>query len=249
MGVNAKETKGRESVSVNVISYNGSELVPSRKDIIEESRYRLIINGEYEDTMTCSPWEVKEAVIGYLFMKEYIGEASDVKSWRKSADGMEIHVWVSAHISPYGPGNQKFLSAIESDTRLSVKEVLHLSRKLEEKSGLFHRTGGVHCAAFARGSVFLSYKEDVSRHVAVDKVVGDCLLRGISMEGGILVFSGRVPAEILQKVASMGCPVIIAKSAPTACSCQMAQRLGVTLIGFARDQRFNIYTHPERIYQ
>lgn len=199
--------------------------------------------------MTCSPWEVKEAVIGYLYMKEYITAVSDVKSCRECPEENEIHVSVSAHISPYRPQTDRFVSHIESGTRLSVREVLYLSRKLEEKSGLFHRTGGVHCAAFARGSVFLSYKEDVSRHVAVDKVVGDCLMRGISMAGGILVFSGRVPAEILQKVASMGCAVIIAKSAPTACSCQMAQRLGVTLIGFARDQRFNIYTHPERIYQ
>ena len=93
----------------------------------------------------------------------------------------------------------------------------------------------------------LSYKEDISRHVAVDKVVGDCLLRKIPMKDGILVFSGRVPVEILQKVGAMGCSVLIAKSAPTNYSCRLAQQLGITLIGFARDETFNIYSHPERI--
>ena len=83
--------------------------------------------------------------------------------------------------------------------------------------------------------------------MAVDKVVGDCLLREIPMENGILVFSGRVPAEIMNKVAAMGCTVLIAKSAPTNYSCDLAQKLGITLIGFARDTGFNIYSHPEII--
>ena len=143
--------------------------------------------------------------------------------------------------------NEQGVIPKRDDVRLSVSEVLTYSRELEERSVLFHRTGGVHCAALVHHGTFLSYKEDISRHVAVDKVVGDCLLRKIPMKDGILVFSGRVPVEILQKVGAMGCSVLIAKSAPTNYSCRLAQQLGITLIGFARDETFNIYSHPERI--
>ena len=103
--------------------------------------------------------------------------------------------------------NEQGVIPKRDDVRLSVSEVLTYSRELEERSVLFHRTGGVHCAALVHHGTFLSYKEDISRHVAVDKVVGDCLLRKIPMKDGILVFSGRVPVEILQKVGAMGCSV------------------------------------------
>ena len=145
--------------------------------------------------------------------------------------------------------NEQGIVPKRDDVKLSVSEVLTYSRELEERSALFHRTGGVHCAAFVRNGVFLSFKEDISRHVAVDKVVGDCLFRKIPMKDGILIFSGRVPVEILQKVGAMGCSVLIAKSAPTNYSCRLAQQLGITLIGFARDKTFNVYSHPERIYE
>ena len=76
--------------------------------------------------------------------------------------------------------NEQGVIPKRDDVRLSVSEVLTYSRELEERSVLFHRTGGVHCAALVHHGTFLSYKEDISRHVAVDKVVGDCLLRKMS---------------------------------------------------------------------
>ncbi len=247
-------------VTRDVVTYNGSKLLSGKKDLVVEESYQLFVNGRGAGEITCSPWDKKEAFLGYLYLRGYISSAGDVRA----IDVDEEHGMVNVTIRDYltdVTGQENLLLEDEillneqgivpkrDDVRLSVSEVLTYSRELEERSALFHRTGGVHCAAFARNGVFLSFKEDISRHVAVDKVVGDCLLRKILMKDGILIFSGRVPVEILQKVGAMGCSVLIAKSAPTNYSCRLAQQLGITLIGFARDKTFNVYSHPERIYE
>ena len=231
-------------VTREVVTYNGSALVSGEKDLVVEECYQLVVNGRGAGEITCSPWDKKEAFLGYLYLRGYISGAGDVRT----IDVDEEHGMANITIREYLT-NVTDMENIpkRDDVRLSVSEVLTYSRELEERSVLFHRTGGVHCAALVHHGTFLSYKEDISRHVAVDKVVGDCLLRKIPMKDGILVFSGRVPVEILQKVGAMGCSVLIAKSAPTNYSCRLAQQLGITLIGFARDETFNIYSHPERI--
>ena len=131
--------------------------------------------------------------------------------------------------------------------RLTPEEVIALSNGLEEGSRLFRRTGGVHTAVLAKDGQFLVRREDVSRHAAVDKALGACLRQQIPHCGTVLVFSGRVAGEIAQKAADMGCAAIIARSAPTDYACAIAKEAGITLIGFARDDRFNIYTCPQRI--
>lgn len=228
-------------VGRDVLTYTGGQLLDAQKDLVDEVVYQLFVNGTYIDRMICSPWDMREAVIGYLYMKEYINHPADVADLQILPEKQEIRIEIS------GSFRKQISNVNAGDEQFTVKQIIGFSRKLEQKSGLFHRTGGVHCAALVRDGQFVSYREDVSRHIAVDKVVGDCLFRNISMENGVLVFSGRVPAEILWKVASMGCIMIIAKSAPTNYACDLAEELGITLVGFARGGRFNIYAHPERI--
>ena len=144
--------------------------------------------------ITCSPWDKKEAFLGYLYLCGYISGAGDVRT----IDVDEEHGMANITIREYLTNvtdmenllpedevllNEQGVIQKRDDVRLSVSEVLTYSRELEERSVLFHRTGGVHCAALVHHGTFLSYKEDISRHVAVDKVVGDCLLRKNSDEG------------------------------------------------------------------
>lgn len=251
-------------VTRNVVTYTGTSLVAGRKDLVREVSYQIYVNSRRAGDMVCSPWENREAFIGYLFLKGYISSAGDVRAIEIDENRRIVNITIREYLAKEENDQEDGLLTGEEallndqmiasdrksdDVRLSVGEVLAFSRELEERSALFHRTGGVHCAAFARNGQFLSYKEDISRHVAVDKVVGDCLIRRVPMRQGVLIFSGRVPVEILQKVGAMGCSILIAKSAPTNYSCQLAQQLGITLIGFARDKTFNIYSHPERIYE
>lgn len=248
-------------VTREVVSYTGGALVSGKKDLVDEASYQICVNGRGAGEMICSPWGLQEAFLGYLYLKGYISSAGDVRAIDVDGEHRIVNITIREYLTEETGAEdllmqeetlwsgQDFTSETCDDVRLSVLDVLAFSRELEECSALFRRTGGVHCAAFVRGGQFLSYKEDISRHVAVDKVVGDCLQRKIPMRQGILLCSGRVPVEILQRVGAMGCSVLIAKSAPTNYSCQLAQKLGITLIGFARDESFNVYSHPERVYE
>ena len=118
---------------------------------------------------------------------------------------------------------------------------------MQDKALLFKSTGGVHSAAIAERDQILFYSEDIGRHNAVDKIVGECILKDISLEDKILLTSGRISSEIVIKGAKLGLPLIVSRSAPTSLAVELARETGITLVGFARGKRLNIYSHSVRI--
>ncbi|TGV08821.1 sulfurtransferase FdhD, partial [Mesorhizobium sp. M00.F.Ca.ET.186.01.1.1] len=90
---------------------------------------------------------------------------------------------------------------------------------------------------------------DIGRHNALDKLYGYCLMHAVSVHDKAMVFSGRISSEVLLKVAKIGCSIVLSKSAPTELALRLADELGITTVGFIRNQSFNVYTWPERIVQ
>lgn len=129
--------------------------------------------------------------------------------------------------------------------------IVGLAASVKNKQRIFGYTGGLHAAAlFSSDGTMLSIMEDVGRHNAVDKLIGAALLgNSTELESGLLFLSGRAGFELIQKAAMNRCQIVCSVGAPTSLAVDCAQRFGITLIGFLRDSRFNIYTYPERIMQ
>lgn len=144
---------------------------------------------------------------------------------------------------------QRFQKAVSSDRTWPLEEILSLPRRLAAAQPVFSSTGGLHAAGVvAWGEQQMSVAEDVGRHNAVDKLVGQALLEDrLPLSDYCLVVSGRAGFEIVQKAAAAQLAVLVSISAPSSLAVQTADALGVTLVGFARGGTANVYTHPERL--
>jgi FdhD protein len=133
--------------------------------------------------------------------------------------------------------------------RMPAEKIYALPGKLQEAQGLFEATGGLHAAAlFDADGELVALREDVGRHNATDKLVGWALLEGrLPLSDHAVMVSGRSSFEILQKCLTAGVPIVCAISAPSSLAVEVARRFDITLVGFLRGNRFNVYSAPERV--
>lgn len=132
--------------------------------------------------------------------------------------------------------------------RITTDDCFRLMSDMQDAAETFKQTGGVHNAALCDANGVLLSRMDIGRHNALDKIYGYCLKNKISIQDKIIVFSGRISSEILLKVSKIGCEIVLSKSAPTELALQLAEQLGITTVGFIRQNTLNIYTHKERIH-
>ena len=228
--------------------------------IVVEHELEIVWNGRSVVRLACTPQHLAELTCGFLLTSGYLNQSSDIADLRLSETGehgeVETHpgaittlfdrpVQSDGCLSRPVPRLRE-LPVVSSSLRMEPAAISAAMRHLQDGSPLFRETGGAHVAALAHLDGTLAVvREDIGRHNAVDKVAGTTLLSGVS--GAALVLSGRISSDIVQKVARMRLPLVISRSAPTQAAVALARKSQLTLIGFARGQRFNVYCHEERI--
>ena len=120
-------------------------------------------------------------------------------------------------------------------------------KQFQEQMELYRLCGGVHASALSDTKKLLVVAEDIGRHNTLDKIQGECLLRGLSTKDGLLLTTGRVSSEMLLKAARMQAPVVVSRHSPTGSAVSLARDLGIALVGYARGNRLSVYSHPERL--
>jgi FdhD protein len=251
-----------------LIKVVGREVMETEDLVIEEAPLTVYLNGKELVTMLCTPGEERFLVQGFLTLEGMIKTTADIT--KMTVDIKQGIVWVDTlqgntpseklFLKRYltaccGKGSTAFYFAndtwtakkVTGEVKITPQEVYDYSRALNDASEIFKMTGGVHSGAIAAGGRFIYYSHDIGRHNVFDKLYGHCLLDELPLEDKVIVFSGRVSAEIVLKVSKMNMPMIISRAAPTTLALDLAEELGVTVIGFSREERLNVYTHAHRV--
>jgi FdhD protein len=250
---------------------DGSTLLGERT-LAEEVPVAFSYDGATHAVLMATPDDLEDFAHGFSYTEGIITAPTEIAelSVVSVADGIVLRMWLTGDrsdafaarrrrfVGPAGCGMCGLESLAEAnraipmarrDLRVSRQDIADAVAALPERQQLNMQTRAVHAAAFWEPDRSLVLREDVGRHNALDKLAGASLRRGQSAAEGILVLSSRISIELVQKAAMMGAAIVVGVSAPTALAVRTAEIAGLTLVGIARDDGFEVFTHPERITQ
>jgi len=257
--------------SVVRTAWRGDETTRGARAIPEEVPIALTYNRSAYAVMLATPADLHDFALGFSLTEGIVHNAAEIDELDivPVDTGIELRMWLSPELADAMTQRQRRLAGpsgcglcglesladavrtpprIASAARFDTAAVHTAMAALPAAQKLNQQTHAVHAAAFwhpQRGLVAL--REDVGRHNALDKLVGALARDGIAVAEGLLLLSSRISVEMVQKAAMFGAPVVVAVSAPTALALRVAEAAGITLIGIARADGFEVFTYPERI--
>lgn len=245
-------------------------ITPGSRVLPEETAVALSFNGSTQAVMMATPDHLTDFAIGFA-MTEGLAHPREIDSVEvvDTERGLDVQIWVSdaaqarlaerrrVMAGPVGCG----LCGIDSLTqalrdlppvapgsfRLTPAQVMAAVSALPQVQPLHDATRAAHCAAWWNGERIALAREDVGRHNALDKLAGAMLRTNAPASHGAVVLTSRVSIDLVQKLAAIGVPMLIAVSSPTADAVELAERLGITLIAQARPDRFEVFAHSDRL--
>ena len=232
-------------------------------ETIVETPVSLTVNGEVWLTFMCTPVNLEAMSVGFLYNEGILESMDEVEDVRVCEHGDNVDVWLNHSVEqPQSwrrtSGCTGGVTAVDALARVDVsfngdqpkfppEAIGRLVEMLFESQELYRETGGVHTSALSDGEKIVLVAEDIGRHNTLDKIAGLCLMNHTWPETRILITTGRISSEMLQKAARLSAPILISRTSPSSLSIEMAERYGITLIGYARTHRFNVYSNPQRI--
>jgi FdhD protein len=252
---------------IRIKKFVDGEVFEEDDTVVVEHELTIHVDGREFITLLCTPRSLDELTVGFLYAEGLIDRAADIGDLAFDVDLRNVRVTLRDEAalergndwsgrprtvtSAGGQGGKTLMRgangvaapvpcrALPLDGRL----VWTMMESFSRKSTLFRDTGGVHSCALSDGRAMLVFEDDIGRHNALDKIIGHTLLEDIPVDDKIILTSGRVSSEIVGKVAKCGIGAIVSRSAPTSFAIESAQALGMTLVGFARGKKFNIYAN------
>lgn len=248
---------------------SGSTLIGERT-LAEEVPVAFSYDGATHAILMATPDDLEDFALGFTYTEGIITAAAEIAELAivSVADGIVLRMWLTGDrsdafaarrrrfVGPAGCGMCGLESLAEAnrtiplascDLQVTRRDIEEAVAALPASQQLNIQTRAVHAAAFWRPDQSLVLREDVGRHNALDKLAGALLREGLAAADGVIVLSSRISIELVQKAGMMGAAIIVGVSAPTALAVRTAEATGLTLVGIARDDGFEVFTHPERI--
>ena len=240
------------------IRFESGHLQPETGSVVSEALVRLHINGQELATFMCSPHELDVLALGFLANEGIIDCRADVRLVKVCPSLACVEVWLRdanrelpAHgVITSGCGGGVTFADLTAGIEPLVSELRVTPRQIGRLFGALQvgqETRGVHTAALSDGETLLFVAEDVGRHNTIDRLRGRSLLEEVATEERILLTTGRISSEMLNKAARMRIPVVASRTSPTGLSVALAQAWNITLIGYARRDSLNVYAGRARI--
>lgn len=238
--------------------------------VIVETSVSLTVNGEVWLAFNCSPTQLEALAVGFLFNEGILHSADEIVSVYPCQQNTNIDIWLKHVVEKPtqwtrtsgctgGVTAQKARDPAAEPVVIAPSGyppmvfsitptlLIETMRELLHSQELYRATGGVHASALSDGTRFIARAEDIGRHNTIDKIAGQVLLERLNSRGTLLLTTGRISAEMLQKAANMQVSVVASRTSPTSESIALARQSGLTLIGYVRQNQFLVYTHPERL--
>ncbi|MEM1376587.1 MAG: formate dehydrogenase accessory sulfurtransferase FdhD [Pseudomonadota bacterium] len=240
--------------------------------LIVETPVAIVVQGTSVAVMMASPADLEDFAVGFALTEGFITSLADIVDLEVVDHelGIEARLWLKddkaeafikrrrSMAGPVGCGlcgidslDEATRSIPRVDSKvsdLSADEINSATELLRNHQPFHDETHAAHSAGFLLpGSGIVAAREDVGRHNALDKLIGSLILEKAPIESGAIVLTSRVSVELVQKAALVGCPILIAVSAPTSLALETAQKAGITLIAHSRGDGFTVFTHPQRL--
>jgi len=237
--------------------------------IAEEKPFYLFVNTTFWATILCSPTDLKELAVGHFLSEGILKSTGEIEEivlkepksscYVKLKPGVNVEKRVEisrlhARVihSACGSGSPYQFTGkipkVKSNLEIRAQVIFDSVNQLNFKAEGFRRTGGLHVAAIYKADgELVALAEDVGRHNAVDKVIGMAALNNVVFTECFLALSGRMSGDVAFKAAKVGLPIIASLAAALSSGITVAESANLTLAGFVRGKRINLYTHPERI--
>ena len=243
------------------LRYNAGKWDTLDKGVIVETPVSLSVNGQVWLTLMCTPIDLEALAVGFLFNEGALKSKEEIELVQVCKQGDNVDVWLNHPVEQ--PKDWRRTSGCTGGATSVILEQMHPELKnglvltpetiqthietLLDAQSLYREVGGVHTSILSDGRNVLASGEDVGRHNSLDKIAGQCLLQDLRPSPRILVTTGRVSSEMIQKAARIGAAIVISRTSASSLSVKLAEKWGITLIGYARRDQFNVYTHSGRV--